>query len=145
MTEMEFRPESAEDGTALITITDVEQGAQGKVLATGTLSCQISTGSVPSLPSLAGAVTSIIFVATKLLSRQTRVCCLCLSRQTRVCRDKTLLSQQKYACVGRDKTRLLSRRKCVCHDKSKLVATKVLSISTCLSRQKSTKNLSGPK
>ena len=64
MTETEFRPESAEDGTALITITDVEQGAQGKVLATGTLSCPVSTGSVPSLPSLAGAATGII------LSRQ---------------------------------------------------------------------------
>ena len=38
--------------------------------------------------SLAGAATSIIFVATKVLSRQSRVC-----------RDKTrLLSRQKYAC-----------------------------------------------
>jgi len=81
--------------------------------------------------SLAGA----IFLATKVLSRQTvatHVCLFCrnkimfatsilLSRQTRVCCDKTrLLSRQKYACL--DKTLVatnmcyLSRQK-FCRDK----------------------------
>ena len=45
--------------------------------------------------SLAGAVISIIFVATK----------VCLSRQ-KFCRDKLTLQQTR---VCRDKTRLLSR------------------------------------
>ena len=59
-------------------------------------------------PSLAGAATSIIFVATKVLRH--------------VCRDKTrLLSREKYAC--RDKILCLSRHI--------IVATNIL-----LSRQK---------
>ncbi|KAK7104348.1 uncharacterized protein [Littorina saxatilis] len=44
ITEVEFTPDSMEDGTAVITLTDIEQGAQGKVLATGTITCKISTG-----------------------------------------------------------------------------------------------------
>ena len=60
--------------------------------------------------SLAGAATSIIFVGTKVLSRQTRVC---------VSRDKTrLMSLQNYIYIffGRHNRRVLSRqtRVCVC-------------------------------
>ena len=45
--------------------------------------------------SLAGAATSIIFVLTKVLSRQTCICC----DKTHVCRNKTcMLSRQKHAC-----------------------------------------------
>ena len=86
--------------------------------------------------SLTGAATCIIFVATKVLLRQTRVC-----------RDKTrLFSRQKYAY--RDKhifvaTTLLSRQK-ICRDKlifvatnTSFVATKIcLVTNTCVSRQK---------
>ena len=73
--------------------------------------------------SLAGATTSIIFVAIKSFVATN----MCLSQQ------KSLLSRQKYAC--HDKTFVasklcLSRQSRVCHDKSILVTT-----STCLSRQ----------
>ena len=72
----------------------------------------------PPILSLAEAATSIIFVATNVLSRKTRVC-----------RDKSMLaaakrlSRQNYAC--RDKV-FLSRQN-VYRDKDMFVATKVLS------------------
>ena len=87
--------------------------------------------------SLAGAATSIIFVAIKVLSRQPCVC---------VCRDKTrLLSRQKYAC--RDKIMFVAANTCtfvstkgvflrVCRDKSKLVATKIMFVATNICRDK---------
>ena len=61
----------------------------------GTIVCGLTHGYIDTNVSLAGADTSIIFVVTKVLSRQTRVC-----RDKRVfvamrhvfCRDK------KYAC-----------------------------------------------
>ena len=99
-----------------------------------TLRFAAATKTTCSLVSL--AAPSIIFVTTKVLSRQTRVC-----------HDKArLLSQQKYAC--RNKTVVTTN---VCHDKHHFVATKVLSRKTyffrdqrsvlsrqnmCLSRQK---------
>ena len=60
--------------------------------------------------SLAGAATSVIFAATKVLLRQTRVCCdkirlfvaikLCLSRNKYVCRNtrKSMLVETKRVC-----------------------------------------------
>ena len=64
--------------------------------------------------SLAGAAISIIFVATKVLSRQIRVCRdkimfvatkLCLSRQNYVCCDKhTFVATKDVFCLS----------KCVC-------------------------------
>ena len=77
------------------------------------LSFLVSTEGVP----LAGAATSIIFVAIKRF----------VETNMFVCRDKTrLLSRQKYAC--HDKTFVatkicLSQQSRVCHDKSILVAT----------------------
>ena len=109
-----------------------------------------SLGHLHLLLSLAGAATSIIFVVTKVLSWQTRVCHdkkthllsqhICLSRQIfvgmkvllrhacfccikRVCHDKTpLLSWQKYAC--RNKTFVT---KIVCCDKYNFVTTNIFS------------------
>ena len=70
--------------------------------------------------SLAGAVTSIIFVATKVLSGPTRVCrdkimfiatkLSCLSWQNYVCRDKRFVATKIF-----------------CRDKHNFVATNVLS------------------
>ena len=87
--------------------------------------------------SLAGAATSIIFVAQKVyMCRQKFICVtknLYLSRQTRACRDKTrLVSRQKYPC--RDKTfvatkdKYLSWQKCFVATNYMLVATKVFSL-----------------
>ena len=43
---MEMETSGFDDARATITITDVEQGAQGKVLASGTIVCNISSGLV---------------------------------------------------------------------------------------------------
>ena len=92
--------------------------------------------------SLAGAATNIIFVATKVLSRQTRVCVHkkyaftnFLTRQ-KFCRDKHNFVAAKLAATNK----LLSRQK-TCffpRDKHTFVATKIyfVAINTCLSRQK---------
>ena len=78
--------------------------------------------------SLAGAVTSIIFVATKDLTGQnTSKYIKYLSPQTQFCRDKTL-SRQVYFC--RDNTCLSQQNTSFCRDKSMLFAT-----NTWLSRQ----------
>ena len=79
--------------------------------------------------SLAGSATSIIFVATKVLSQQ--------SWQTCVYRDKTrLLSWQKYACHDKhifvmtniccNKHNFAVTKHVFCRDESMLVATKRL-------------------
>ena len=85
---------------------------------------------IPQSLSLAGTATSIIFVATKVLSGQTRVCrdktCI-LSRQNYVCCNKTfvatniILSRQAYLC--RDKHVFVATN--ICRDKHICVVTKV--------------------
>ena len=95
----------------------VEDGWHGWVTWRGLLSrngnCNLVFIACPVL--LAGAATSIIFVATKVLLRQNTSFAatkICLSRKT-VCRDKKKR-------IGRDKTyktRLLSGQKYACPDK----------------------------
>ncbi|XP_076464508.1 uncharacterized protein LOC143296454 [Babylonia areolata] len=47
VTELELSPGgSPGEGTAVITLTDIEQGAEGKVLASGTLTCNSSSGGI---------------------------------------------------------------------------------------------------
>ena len=78
--------------------------------------------------SLAGAAIIRIFVTTKVLLRLSRQnthliatnTCLCLSRQNYVCRSRQI-------SVCRDKTRVLPLKSRDCRDKSKFVATKLLS------------------
>ena len=73
---------------------------------------------------MAGAATSIIFVATNKLSRQVRVY-----------RDqKSLLSRKKYAC--RDKIMFVATKEMFCHDKHVFVkhvfvATKLVTTNIC--------------
>ena len=86
-------------------------------LAGITLSCCATWGCCRRGLSLAGAATSIIFFATKV-----------------VCHDKTrLLSRQKYAC--RDK-HILSRLAYFCREKHVFVASKIFfRTNIILSRQ----------
>ena len=97
---------------------------------------------IACLVSLAGAATSIIFVATKVCLPRQNFCC-----DKIVCRDKTFdatncdkimfvatkrLTRQEYFC--RDKTRVLSRQIRICRNKSKLVAKKTfVTTKLCLS------------
>ena len=68
----------------------------------------------PPFPlSLAGAATSIIFVATKVLSRQTRV------RHDVFCRDKTFLATKLFVA-----TNMLSRQTRDTHSTNTFIATK---------------------
>ena len=102
-----------------------------------------------SILSLAGAATSIIFVATNMCSRQCSsfvAIKVCLPRQNYVCRDKCFvaiktcffatkpLSRQAYFCG--DKRRVLSRQTRVSRVKIMLVATKLLSRQNYVSRDK---------
>ena len=83
--------------------------------------------------SFAGAATSIIFVATKGLSRQTRACRdihVFVTAKHAFGRNKGMLVATKLclslqAYFGRDKRRALSGQAHVCRDKSVLVATKI--------------------
>ena len=89
---------------------------------------------------MAGAATSIIFVATKVLLRQTRICRENVFVETKhvCCRDKSMLAERKlllrqnYVC--RDKI-FLSRQKQtrVCRDKHTFVATRDVFVATQLS------------
>ena len=90
------------------------------------LGCPVDLG---WLLSLAGATTSIIFVATKVVLLQQKYACrdktfvakkLCLSRQI-FFHDNIILSRQAYFC--RDKRRVLS------WEKTCLVATKMIQVA----------------
>ena len=91
-----------------------------------------------------GAATSIIFVATKVLARQARVCLdktrllsrqsmlvatKLLSRQNYVCRDKYLSQKGSVATkyVSRDKHTFVATKDVFRRDKPVSVATKVVS------------------
>ena len=111
---------------------------------------------------LAGAATSIIFVATKVLSWQTHLChdkTHLLSQWKYTCRNKTfvatklclsqqkLLSWQAYFCRDKwhfyhnkhtfvmTKVSLLQQNRACCNKSESFVATKVLSQQKCLSWQ----------
>ena len=82
--------------------------------------------------SLAGAATSIIFVATNLLSRQTRICRhksfvatnTCLPPQ-KFCRDKHVFAATKHVLTKAFvATKLCLSRQRFCRDKHTFVATK---------------------
>ena len=81
---------------------------------------QQSAGCTPCLLSLAGAATSVILVAIKVLLRQTHVCCdKSMRRQN--CRDKIMFVLTKYFCC--DKTFVVTN---ICHDKHMFVAASIL-------------------
>ena len=92
--------------------------------------------------SLAGAATSIISVATKVLSRDKHVFVatnICLSRQytsfaaTKICLSRqTLFCRDNYVCVA---TKVLSRQAYFCRDKRRVcrdktfAATKIILVA----------------
>ena len=92
------RPSSATPG-----LEGVGGGWGGWMILSG-----LMHGYIDTKLSLAGAATSIIFVVTKVLSRQIRV-----SRQTNTyfVATKICLSQQNYVCRDKDVNIILSRQK----------------------------------
>ena len=86
--------------------------------------------------SSAGAAISIISVTTKLLLRQTRT--RLLSWQKYVCHDRSLIATKIlfYFCHNKTfekvTTKVLLQQAYFCRNKSKLVATKLLSWQNCL-------------